>query len=382
MNNIRIIVNGEGINLIQYLVNHNIYYYDLVREKDKYIITTSIDNYKKLNRRFQCYIIRYYGKNFIINCFVNNKYMIMSLIIGLFILYLLTSTIFKININTNDENIKNLLTESLKDNGIYIYKRKKSFNELLNIKEKILSDNKDYLEWIEIKEKGCTYNVDVTPRIKKEEDTLNNEPSNIIAKKDGKILYIVSENGVKVKDINDYVKKGEVLISGNIIKGEDIIYKTNSKGKIYAEVWSSVHITMPFNYTEYIYTGRKVNHYYLDIFNYKFTIMGKYDNPNVIKSKKVVLDKPYLPFKLYKEEKKIYEYKEYILTLEEAYKKALKKSEEIINRNLKDDEYIIYKNVLKKEVFRSKIMLEVFFKTYENIGINKRIEEKEENNGV
>ena len=382
MNNIRIIVNGEGINLIQYLVNHNIYYYDLVREKDKYIITTSIDNYKKLNRRFQCYIIRYYGKNFIINCFVNNKYMIMSLIIGLFILYLLTSTIFKININTNDENIKNLLTESLKDNGIYIYKRKKSFNELLNIKEKILSDNKDYLEWIEIKEKGCTYNVDVTPRIKKEEDTLNNEPSDIIAKKDGKILYIVSENGVKVKDINDYVKKGEVLISGNIIKGEDIIYKTNSKGKIYAEVWSSVHITMPFNYTEYIYTGRKVNHYYLDIFNYKFTIMGKYDNPNVIKSKKVVLDKPYLPFKLYKEEKKIYEYKEYILTLEEAYKKALKKSEEIINRNLKDDEYIIYKNVLKKEVFRSKIMLEVFFKTYENIGINKRIEEKEENNGV
>lgn len=382
MNNIRIIVNGGGINLIQYLVNHNIYYYDLVREKDKYIITTSIDNYEKLNRRFQCYIIRYYGKNFIINCFVNNKYMIVSLIIGLFILYLLTSTIFKININTNDENIKNLLTESLKDNGIYIYKRKKSFNELLNIKEKILSDNKDYLEWIEIKEKGCTYNVDVTPRIKKEEDTLNNEPSNIIAKKDGKILYIVSENGVKVKDINDYVKKGEVLISGNIIKGEDIIYKTNSKGKIYAEVWSSVHITMPFNYTEYIYTGRKVNHYYLDIFNYKFTIMGKYDNPNVIKSKKVVLDKPYLPFKLYKEEKKIYEYKEYVLTLEEAYKKALKKSEEIINRNLKDDEYIIYKNVLKKEVFRSKIMLEVFFKTYENIGINKRIEEKEENNGV
>lgn len=382
MNNIRIIVNGGGINLIQYLVNHNIYYYDLVREKDKYIITTSIDNYKKLNRRFQCYIIRYYGKNFIINCFVNNKYMIMSLIIGLFILYLLTSTIFKININTNDENIKNLLTESLKDNGIYIYKRKKSFNELLNIKEKILSDNKDYLEWIEIKEKGCTYNVDVTPRIKKEEDILNNEPSDIIAKKDGKILYIVSENGVKVKDINDYVKKGEVLISGNIIKGEDIIYKTNSKGKIYAEVWSSVHITMPFNYTEYIYTGRKVNHYYLDIFNYKFTIMGKYDNPNVIKSKKVVLDKPYLPFKLYKEEKKIYEYKEYILTLEEAYKKALKKSEEIINRNLKDDEYIIYKNVLKKEVFRSKIILEVFFKTYENIGINKRIEEKEENNGV
>ena len=379
-NNVRIMVNSDNVNLIKYLINHNIYYDDLTVDNDKYYLTTNIDNYNKIRRRFECHIIRYYGKRFIIDLINKNKYMLISLIIGFFVLYLLTSTIFKININTDDEMIRNILINSLNDNDISIYRKKKSFDELLTIKEKILSDNEDSLEWIEIKEKGCTYNVDVTPRVKKEEIISNNEPSNIVAKKDGRILYIVSENGTKIKDINDYVKKGEVLISGNIIKGEDIIYQTHSKGKVYAEVWSSVNITMPFNYTEHVFTGKIVNHYYLDIFNHKFTIRGKYDNPNVVKSKSLILDKPYLPFKLYKEEKKIYEYKEFNITEKEAYEKALQKSEEIIKRNLKDDEYIIFKNVLKKEVFSSKIKLEVFFKTYENIGANKRIEEKEENN--
>ena len=38
--------------------------------------------------------------------------------------------IFNININTNDEKFYNLINESLKENDIALYKKKKSFNEL------------------------------------------------------------------------------------------------------------------------------------------------------------------------------------------------------------------------------------------------------------
>ena len=41
------------------------------------------------------------------------------------------------------------------------------------------------------------------------------------------------------------------------------------------------------------------NHYYLDIFGHKFTISGKYDSDNTINKKSIVLDKPYLFFKVY-----------------------------------------------------------------------------------
>ncbi len=377
MNNVRIYVDSEGINLINYLIYNNIYYEDLICNKSSYILTVNIDDYKKISRRYKCEIIRYYGKNYFINFLTVNKYLLISFIIGLFLLHLLTSTIFKININTSDVSLKKVINEALIDNGIEMYKKKKSFDELLNIKEKILNENRDVLEWIEISEKGCTYNIDVTKRVKKERNDEEKILNDVIASKDGKILSIVVENGVKAKDINDYVKKGDILISGNVVKNEDTVYLTNAKGKVYAEVWNTVNITIPFNYIEYVNTGRKVNHYYLDMFNHEFTLIGKYNNPNVIKTKSIILDKPYLPFKLYKEEMKIYKYKEFNISVDEAYNEAIKRSEEKIKQTLNDDEYIISKKVLKKEVFSSKIKLEIFFKIYQNIGMNKEIEEKE-----
>ena len=377
MNNVRIYVDSEGINLINYLIYNNIYYEDLICNKNGYILTVNIDDYKKISRRYKCEIIRYYGKNYFINFLTVNKYLLISFIIGLFLLHLLTSTIFKININTSDVSLKKVINEALIDNGIEMYKRKKSFDELLSIKEKILNENRDVLEWIEISEKGCTYNIDVTKRVKKERNDEEKILNDVIASKDGKILSIVVENGVKAKDINDYVKKGDILISGNVVKNEDTVYLTNAKGKVYAEVWNTVNITIPFNYIEYVNTGRKVNHYYLDMFNHEFTLIGKYNNPNVIKTKSIILDKPYLPFKLYKEEMKIYKYKEFNISVDEAYNEAIKRSEEKIKQTLNDDEYIISKKVLKKEVFSSKIKLEIFFKIYQNIGMNKEIEEKE-----
>ena len=177
---------------------------------------------------------------------------------------------------------------------------------------KILKDNKDTLEWIEINEIGCRYDVNVTPRVVKNNEEKDSTPSSIVASKDGKILHINSTSGTELKEINDYVKKGDILISGNIFNGDKVTNQVKAKGLIYAEVWYTVNITIPFKYREYTETGKVINHYYLDIYGTKFTLLGKYDSKNTINTKKLILDKPYLLFKLYKEEKREYEYKEFI----------------------------------------------------------------------
>ena len=138
-------------------------------------------------------------------------------------------------------------------------------------------------------------------------------------------------------------------------------------------------VNIPYNYIEYTDSLKKVNHSYLDIFGKKFTLLGKYDSKNTINTRKLILNKPYLLFKLYKEEKKIYEYKEYKITKDDAYKEALHRSEKQIKNRLKSDEYIISKNTLKKDAFRSKMYVEVFFKVYENIGVTSDIGELNEN---
>ena len=380
MNKVRIVVNENSNKFLNYLIYNKIYYDSLNKYNEYFVLDVSYDDYLYIRRRYKCHIVKYYGKKNIVNIYENNKYVLLSLIISFMLLFLLCNTIFDIKINSDDKDIVNIINDSLKDNGIDVYKRKVSFNTLNSIKNKILEDNKDTLEWIEIREKGCIYYIDVTPRVKSNNNVDNTSPSDIVAEKDGVIKHIVVHRGSKVIDNGDYVKKGDVLISGNIIKNENVIDKVHSEGVIYAETWKTVNISIPFKRIDYVYK-KTVNHYYLDIFGHEFTISGKYDSDNTINKKSIVLDKPYLFFKLYKEEKKIYDYNEVILNVEEAYNEALNRSANIINKKLSNDEYIISKKVLKKEVKRSKINLEVFFKVYEKIGVTSEIQDMGEENG-
>lgn len=380
MNKVRIVVNENSNKFLNYLIYNKIYYDSLNKYNEYFVLDVSYDDYLYIRRRYKCHIVKYYGKKNIVNIYENNKYVLLSLIISFMLLFLLCNTIFDIKINSDDKDIVNIINDSLKDNGIDVYKRKVSFDKLNNIKNKILEDNKDTLEWIEIREKGCIYYIDVTPRVKSNNNVDNSLPSDIVAEKDGVIKHIVVHRGSKVIDNGDYVKKGDILISGNIIKNENIIDKVHSEGVIYAETWKTVNISIPFKRIDYVYK-KTINHYYLDIFGHKFTISGKYDSDNTINKKSIVLDKPYLFFKLYKEEKKIYDYNEVILNKEEAYNEALNRSIDVINKKLSSDEYIISKKVLKKEVKRSKINLEVFFKVYEKIGVTSEIQDIGEENG-
>lgn len=380
MNKVRIVVNENSNKFLNYLIYNKIYYDSLNKYNEYFVLDVSYDDYLYIRRRYKCHIVKYYGKKNIVNIYENNKYVLLSLIISFMLLFLLCNTIFDIKINSDNKDIINIINNSLSDNGIGVYKRKVSFDKLNNIKNKILEDNKDTLEWIEIREKGCIYYIDVTPRVKSNNNADNSLPSDIVAEKDGVIKHIVVHRGSKVIDNGDYVKKGDILISGNIIKNENVIDKVHSEGVIYAETWKTVNISIPFKRIDYVYK-KTINHYYLDIFGHKFTISGKYDSDNTINKKSIVLDKPYLFFKLYKEEKKIYDYNEVILNKEEAYNEALNRSIDVINKKLSSDEYIISKKVLKKEVKRSKINLEVFFKVYEKIGVTSEIQDIGEENG-
>lgn len=380
MNKVRIVVNENSNKFLNYLIYNKIYYDSLNKYNEYFVLDVSYDDYLYIRRRYKCHIVKYYGKKNIVNKYENNKYVLLSLIISFMLLFLLCNTIFDIKINSDNKDIINIINNSLSDNGIDVYKRKVSFDKLNSIKNKILEDNKDTLEWIEIREKGCIYYIDVTPRVKSNNNVDNSLPSDIVAEKDGVIKHIVVHRGSKVIDNGDYVKKGDILISGNIIKNENVIDKVHSEGVIYAETWKTVNISIPFKRIDYVYK-KTINHYYLDIFGHKFTISGKYDSDNTINKKSIVLDKPYLFFKLYKEEKKIYDYNEVILNKEAAYNEALNRSIDVINKKLSSDEYIISKKVLKKEVKRSKINLEVFFKVYEKIGVTSEIQDIGEENG-
>ena len=123
------------------------------------------------------------------------------------------------------------------------------FRYLLQATESVCS------QWIEIEESGTKYIVRLVER-KKEEKKEEYKYQSIIAKKDATITNIKAYSGEKIKIINQYVKKGEVIISGLLTKPDGTNLYTKAKGIVSGEVWYKVDIEYPLYYQEEKVTGK------------------------------------------------------------------------------------------------------------------------------
>lgn len=369
-NKITISIKGkDAFDVIKTLVRFNIYYRDLICEKDEVILNIYEESFEKICVLFNDVdVINYHGIKRAKYFFNKHKVVLLSFLLSYIFIILLSNIIFSVDIITNNNNIREILLEELNKEDIKKYKFIKSYKEIEGIKKKILENNKDNIEWLEIERIGTRYIINVTERIiaKKGKDE---RYTDIVASKDGMIKYIVSTSGVKVKEVNDVVKKGEVLITGKIINNEEVKSMVNSSGRVYAEVWYTVNTSVPYKHIKYEKTGEIINHIYLDVFGKKFTLIGKYETDKSMNETETLVEKPFLFFKVMNESKELYNYKEVNLSVEEAYEEAIKRSDKAIVDKLNVDEYIIDKKVLKKEEYSSKINIEVFYRVYENIAL-------------
>lgn len=368
----KVLVSAKEEGILKTLISNNIYFSNYTIKYNKVIFIINYEDLELLSKLANIKVIKYYGLVGIKNFLKKHYILLTSFILSYLIIIILSNVIFKVEIVTNNQVLKDNITYYLNYYGIVKYKFVKSNKYIENVKEKILLENKDTIEWISINREGVKYVVNVTPRVISNKVNID-KPSNIVSKKDALIKYLVVTGGSSVKEVNDVVKKGDVIISGNVVKFDKVVGTTRSKGKVFGEVWYTVNISIPFKHVIYEKTGETINHIYLDIFGHKFTLVGHYITNNSINEVSVLVDKPYLFFKLMKESKELYNYKEVNLNSESAFKEALERADKSISNKLDTNEYIIERKVLKKDVFSSKIDIELFYRVYENIGEEKEI---------
>lgn len=370
-NNIIVSIKKDNnIAIIKKLIKYKVEYNYIKEDNNVIYIKVDRDNYSKLERIFikkDLKIVKEYGFIGVVNFVKKNIVFILSIVLSLLLINYLTNLTFSIEIISKNEELVNSLTKELEGYGIKKYSIKKDYDKLNDIKKEILRNNEKKLEWIELKYKGTKLIIDLTERVINEKE-INDKIYNVVAKKDALITKVVVKNGVLMKEVNDYVKKGDVIISSDIIdNSNEIKSRVSADGSVYGEVWYNVSTTVPYEYVEYFNTGDSFDNIYIMFFNHKFVLTGAYNIKNVLISKKVLIDKPYLSFQLINERKEIYDYNSVKITPEEAKEEAIKRSVKAIENKLNSDEYIIDKKVLKINNFSSKINVEVFFRVYENI---------------
>ena len=361
-------------NLLLKLNNIGIDIYDIKKNKEYVLLKINFEDYSKIKKYLISYkssIYSFTGKEKIKKFLKKYKIFTIAIFFSMFILLVANNTIFKVEIKTNNENIKKILSSELDKYNLTTMRLKKSHDKVEKIVTKILEDNKETIKWLEIKYDGLIMIVNVTEVIT-EENTEKYDNCNIIASKDAKIVSTNIYRGVQLKEINDYVNKGDIILSGSIVHNEEVKNTVCASGKIYGEVWYKVKVEYPFQENIREYTGKN---------RYNLSIKINDDSYKIFKGRlKIYEEELKNLYKLNDFEINLVKEKEYVektnkLTEEEAYNKAISKVEEKIKLMLDEDEKILLKKVLKKEVNDSKIYLEVFIVTKENVGELQIIEE-------
>lgn len=298
-----------------------------------------------------------------------HKYFLIMFTFGILFLIYLCNIIFEVDVISTNNELNNLIKKDLENYNIKKYKLKKSYKEKERIKSELLEKYNDTIEWIEITDVGTKYEVQVVERKKKVTEE-KNEYTNIVASKSGVLRKIYAEEGVKVVDNNTYVNKGDIIISGAITKDEEIKKIVNAKGKVYAEVWYNVNIEFPLEYTEKKYTNEKKKSVYMRLGN---KYISKRRFKNFERRKILSLKNRLVPFELGIEEEQKVNIINDKYTVEEAKKKAILSAKEKILQSLDKDEYITSQKTLKFYAKDSKIVLDIFFSCYEQIGKEEKI---------
>ena len=348
------------------IITEKINIYHLEREFKRLILIIDYSDYQKIKdikTTYKINIINRYGFNKLEYYFKKFYLLIVFLLLGIMMNIVLSQMIFKIEVIHPNKEIRKIVLKDLNELGIKKYHFKVNYERKEKIKEK-LKEKEKIIDWIEIEEYGTKYIVKVEEKKfnKKKDKCL---PRNIISKKNALILDIDAYSGEVKKSINNYVSKGEVIISGFIYNKDEIVSKRCAKGKVYGEVWYQVKVDIPkYKEEEELLSNKKIG-ITLKIFNKEYKIIKPYkrykkDTYNIIKSKFIPVS-----LSINKYQKTKVKYKK--LTNKELNKLAFKASVKEINKRLKKDEKILNKKILKKIEKNSKIEVDIFVNVQENI---------------
>ena len=369
------LANKKNINR---LLRYHIYFTKVEYQNNNCFLYVDSENYEKIVKYLDLYDIKLERIEGLLKYKKLLSYyaiFIISMIIGIVFLYLLTFITFDVKIMTNKKELQEIIKNELDANNLKKYQFIKSFNEKEQIKKSILENYKDKFEWIEIDRVGTKYYVYLLERvINNSEDTTNYQ--NIVAKKNAVILEIKASSGEIIRKVNDYVNKGDVIISGLITKKDEVKNIVEAKGQVYGETWYNVTVKIPTKYVKKVYTGNSFHKISLNVLGKRLFLFKykKYQNEEY--EDKSILNNNFIPISLNNTLVKEMRQETYFYTYQEALDIGMDLANKKLLDSLQGDSKILYQKKLKLYEENSTIIIEVFFKVYEDITDYKRILEE------
>ena len=360
---------GKNINIfINKILKLNIDILKIEYFKDEVLIYIKYEDIKKIKEVKGIYnikIVGTHGKRRIKALIMKYRMFLCFFILSIFIIIFLSRLILFINIDVINKDVYDAVYKDLNSNNVSLFSISKDFNYYERLADIIKSNNPSLIEWIEIKHNGVFLNVSVIERKNNISVPNKNVITDIVASKNAIIRDIYSTSGQLVKFKDDYVSKGDVIVSGIIRRNDNVVGSRKSSGLVFGEVWYRIVLGKPYKYI----SSKSSDICYV---NYDFNVLGYEFNALRFKSKKCKKNGVIYSGGLLKLKRRV---ENILIKNNVSYdKETLKKELEDeafnkISKDLGDREKILEQKTLKTYDKDGKMYVEVFMKVYEDISL-------------
>ena len=280
-------------------------------------------------------IVCHYGLPALFKKYKKRKILAFGILFFVAALYTLSSFVWTVEVEGNERIVKEDLLASCEKMGMSPGKLKWNINTD-NITEGLLETFSD-ISWVSVSIKGTNALIKIVETIPQPEMIDKITPSDLIAKKDSVIQSVTAEAGTPIVQSGDVVKKGALIISGEVIivageeaeVGREYIH---ARGTILGKVWYTLEEKVALHDTEKKYTGEEKKDKSILIGDVIFNIIqpnmeGTYDKQKTGGNQFAIGDFK-LPFAWVEETYKEYE----IIQKERTEEEAKKEVEELLKQ--------------------------------------------------
>lgn len=346
--------------------------------KNQVIIRVNANDYKRIleiRTIYEMEVVRLYGPVRVFTMIRRYRLFFVCLLLGFAFLFFLTNIIFDVQVVHNKSEIRELILEELSSEKISRFQFVVSFEKQEEIVENIIKKHREKIEWMELERVGVRYIVKVEERKIKALDS-DDTPRDLVAKKDGMIHQIEASVGEILVSKGQYVKKGDILVSG-LIKNKDLVMaKVPASGKVFAETWYDVTVELPYYYREEKKTGNEKNVFTFRFLNQTWNLFdfSSYRNKKVVT--KFSLENFLLPISFSLNQEIEVEKLEQVYSRDMALLAASSKARLKLLERLGEEDEILYEKSLKITEEDSKIIVVFFFKVKEDITAYQEIQDE------
>lgn len=384
---VEVIVSGENwIDLINEAVSIGIHFNHIEQmdELNARITVPLVQFYSFISlvkkHQLKMKIIHKRGFPFFMHRIQRRKWFAIGFIIFFLSLYLLSSFIWRIEVEGNENIPESHVLSVLKKEGIYIgqWKRKLADRETLQYR---LMQQLPKTSWVGIRLEGTRLIVTVVEKKEIEPLDENNRegPFHIVARKNAVIRDIRVEQGNPLVKVNDVVQKGQLLVSGiygdpNQTSGKIV----GAKGKVLGEVWYESDVVIPLVRERKVYTGWRETKKWPFIF--QTIIKNPFERDNQKRQTELIqhtyafyLGTIRLPLGWVEEERLEMKWVKEKMDIKQAVEVGKIRAKEELMQQLGPDGQILSEKVLHQSVENGKVYLKVYFDVIENIAKNEPI---------